>query len=92
MPQRPLRSPLRRHHAPLNFTTVSPLSQTDPVVDGVLIADMSSNYLSKPVDVSKYGVRPVAVFRRFLPPPARLRRRPQTYTPLEPQLHPDITR
>lgn len=31
--------------------------QSDPVVDGVLIADMSSNYLSKPIDVSKYGVR-----------------------------------
>ena len=31
--------------------------QNDPVVDGVLIADMSSNFCSKPVDVSKYGVR-----------------------------------
>jgi phosphoserine aminotransferase len=32
------------------------LAQTDPVVDGVLIADMSSNFFSKPIDVSKYGV------------------------------------
>jgi len=30
--------------------------KSDPVVDGVLIADMSSNFISKPVDVSKYGV------------------------------------
>jgi len=30
--------------------------KSDPVVDGVLIADMSSNFCSKPVDVSKYGV------------------------------------
>jgi phosphoserine aminotransferase len=37
----------------------TPRAQTDPVVNGVLIADMSSNFCSKPVDVSKYGVRRV---------------------------------
>ena len=32
--------------------------QSDPTVkDTILIADMSSNFCSKPVDVSKYGVR-----------------------------------
>jgi phosphoserine aminotransferase len=34
-----------------------PRHQQDPVVPGILIADMSSNFCSKPVDVSKYGVR-----------------------------------
>lgn len=28
----------------------------DPTIDGCLIADMSSNFCSKPVDVSKYGI------------------------------------
>jgi hypothetical protein len=31
--------------------------QSDPVVPGILIADVSSNFCSKPIDVSKYGVR-----------------------------------
>ncbi len=34
-----------------------PRPQAPPAVgDKVLIADMSSNFLSKPVDVSKYGI------------------------------------
>jgi len=30
--------------------------KSDPVVPGILIADVSSNFCSKPIDVSKYGV------------------------------------
>lgn len=42
-----------------SLTSLSPVPrhQNDPVVPGILIADMSSNFCSKPVDVSKYGVR-----------------------------------
>ena len=43
--------------APLTSRPPIPRQQQDPVVPGILIADMSSNFCSKPVDVSKYGVR-----------------------------------